>query len=124
MRISDLPDSSLVAKRIAPCRHAIVAAPAYLEQYGTPRAPEELRDQAFNFPPFPALRAAAEREFQRDRERYQTKSKGCDKGCECSASDDPADTKTSTFRRSFSFQEDAAGFGGGVNTWTLESSKD
>jgi len=44
VRISDLPDSSLVARRIAPCRHAIVAAPAYLEQYGTPRAPEELRD--------------------------------------------------------------------------------
>ncbi|MBW2223621.1 MAG: hypothetical protein JRF54_05270 [Deltaproteobacteria bacterium] len=35
---------ALVARRIAPCRHAIVAAPAYLEQYGTPRAPEELRD--------------------------------------------------------------------------------
>ncbi len=44
VRISDLPDSSLVARRIAPCRHAIVAAPAYLERYGTPRAPEELRD--------------------------------------------------------------------------------
>ena len=44
VRISELPDSSLVAKRIAPCRHAIVAAPSYLEQYGTPRKPEDLRD--------------------------------------------------------------------------------
>ncbi len=44
VRISELPDSSLVAKRIAPCRHAIVAAPSYLEQYGTPRTPEDLRD--------------------------------------------------------------------------------
>ncbi len=42
--ISELPDSSLVARRIGPCRHAIVAAPAYLERCGTPRTPEELRD--------------------------------------------------------------------------------
>ena len=30
VRISKLPDSSLVARRLGPCRHAIVAAPAYL----------------------------------------------------------------------------------------------
>ena len=44
LRISELPDSSLVARRLGPCRHAIVAAPAYLERCGTPRTPEELRD--------------------------------------------------------------------------------
>jgi len=44
VRISELPDSSLVARRLGPCRHAIVAAPAYLERRGTPRTPEELRD--------------------------------------------------------------------------------
>ena len=44
VRISELPDSSLVAKRIATCRHAIVAAPSYLEQHGTPRTPVDLRD--------------------------------------------------------------------------------
>lgn len=44
VRISELPDSSLVAKRLGSCRHAIVAAPAYLERCGTPRTPEELRD--------------------------------------------------------------------------------
>ena len=42
VRISELPDSSLVARRIGPCRHAIVAAPSYLKQYGTPRTPDEL----------------------------------------------------------------------------------
>ena len=36
VRISELPDSSLVARRIAPCRHAVVASPSYLEQHGTP----------------------------------------------------------------------------------------
>ncbi len=44
VRISELPDSSLVARRIGPCRHAIVAAPAYLERCGTPRTPEDLRN--------------------------------------------------------------------------------
>ena len=44
VRISDLPDSSLVARRIAPCRHAIVAAPSYIEQRGEPSSPDDLRD--------------------------------------------------------------------------------
>jgi DNA-binding transcriptional LysR family regulator len=44
VRISELPDSSLVARRIAPCRHAVVASPSYLEQHGTPRSPEDLHD--------------------------------------------------------------------------------
>ena len=44
IRITDLPDSSLVARRLAPCRHAIVAAPAYLEKHGVPRTPDDLQD--------------------------------------------------------------------------------
>ena len=44
VRIADLPDSSLIARRLGPCRHTIVAAPSYLEKNGTPRKPEELRD--------------------------------------------------------------------------------
>jgi DNA-binding transcriptional LysR family regulator len=44
IRIAEMPDSSLIARRLAPCRHAIVAAPAYLEKHGTPRTPEDLRD--------------------------------------------------------------------------------
>lgn len=44
VRIADLPDSSLIARRVGPCRHAIVAAPSYLERNGTPRKPEELHD--------------------------------------------------------------------------------
>lgn len=42
VRISDLPDSSLVARRLCACRHAIVAAPAYLQDAGTPRVPRDL----------------------------------------------------------------------------------
>jgi DNA-binding transcriptional LysR family regulator len=44
VRISELPDSSLVARRLAPCRHAIVAAPAYLEKYGKPQTPADLKN--------------------------------------------------------------------------------
>ena len=44
IRISDLPDSSLIARRVGPCRHAIVASPDYLKRHGTPRTPNELRD--------------------------------------------------------------------------------
>ncbi|MEE4379467.1 MAG: LysR substrate-binding domain-containing protein [Candidatus Competibacteraceae bacterium] len=43
VRITELPDSSLIARRIGPCRHAIVASPEYLEHHGRPRTPEELR---------------------------------------------------------------------------------
>ncbi|MCB1646853.1 MAG: LysR family transcriptional regulator, partial [Pseudomonadales bacterium] len=42
VRISDLPDSTLIARRLCPCRHAVVAAPAYLERMGVPVHPGEL----------------------------------------------------------------------------------
>jgi DNA-binding transcriptional LysR family regulator len=44
VRISDMPDSSLVAKRLASCHHAIVASPEYLDTHGTPRTPDDLLD--------------------------------------------------------------------------------
>lgn len=42
VRISDLADSSLVARRLGPCRHTVVAAPDYLARRGSPKTPEEL----------------------------------------------------------------------------------
>lgn len=42
IRISRMPDSSLVARRIATTRMRVVAAPAYLERHGTPSKPREL----------------------------------------------------------------------------------
>jgi DNA-binding transcriptional LysR family regulator len=42
VRISELPDSSLVARRLATCRHAVVAAPSYLERHGSPTRAEDL----------------------------------------------------------------------------------
>ena len=40
----DLPDSGLIARRIAPVRQALFAAPSYLEAHGTPETPGALTD--------------------------------------------------------------------------------
>jgi DNA-binding transcriptional LysR family regulator len=37
IRIGTLPDSGLIARRLAPNRRVLCAAPAYLEKHGTPR---------------------------------------------------------------------------------------
>ena len=42
IRIASLPDSSLVARRLAPIQTVMCASPAYLERMGTPQSPHEL----------------------------------------------------------------------------------
>jgi len=42
IRIANLPDSSLIARRLAPIDHVVSASPAYLEKYGIPESPEDL----------------------------------------------------------------------------------
>ena len=42
IRIASLPDSSLIARRLAPIQAVMCASPAYLQHMGTPQAPEEL----------------------------------------------------------------------------------
>lgn len=44
IRIAELPDSSLVARRLAPCRHVVCGAPGYFQRQGVPRTPRELGD--------------------------------------------------------------------------------
>ncbi len=46
IRIADLEDSSLIARRIVAARMAICAAPDYLRAHGTPETPEDLRHHA------------------------------------------------------------------------------
>ncbi len=42
LRVGRLPDSSLFARRIAPCSHVVCAAESYLEARGTPRTVDDL----------------------------------------------------------------------------------
>lgn len=46
IRIAELPDSSLVARRLSSCRHVVCASPAYLEKHGEPQLPEQLSQHA------------------------------------------------------------------------------
>lgn len=45
LRIALLPDSSLVARRIADVHHVFVASPAYLETHGRPTHPAQLAER-------------------------------------------------------------------------------
>jgi DNA-binding transcriptional LysR family regulator len=43
VRIGELEDSSLIARRLAPNRRVICASPGYLQRAGAPQAPKDLR---------------------------------------------------------------------------------
>ena len=42
IRIGELTDSSLVARKLSVTQPIVVASPAYLEAFGVPEAPEDL----------------------------------------------------------------------------------
>lgn len=44
VRIGQLKDSSLIVRQLAPIQRYVVAAPSYLEKYGEPQTPEDLRE--------------------------------------------------------------------------------
>ena len=46
VRIGRLPDSSLIVRRLGPCRMLTGAAPAYLDRFGVPAHPADLREHA------------------------------------------------------------------------------
>ncbi len=69
LRAEDLPDSSLVARRLGHIRHAVYAAPGYLGAMGTPQAPEDLvRHRCLVHKPPQLPRAANEWRFTRGAE--------------------------------------------------------
>jgi DNA-binding transcriptional LysR family regulator len=42
VRIEELPDSSLIARQLAPCRMVVCGSPSYFEKHGQPRTPADL----------------------------------------------------------------------------------
>src|SRR5690606_29762846 len=42
IRFGDIPDARLIARRIAPNRRLVCAAPAYLKKHGRPQTPQDL----------------------------------------------------------------------------------
>lgn len=44
IRIGELPDSSLVARRLGPCRHVVCGSPEYFARHGVPQSPGDLAD--------------------------------------------------------------------------------
>jgi DNA-binding transcriptional LysR family regulator len=46
LRIADLPDSSLIARRLCPVSRWVVGAPSYFLRRGTPRRPRDLEDHS------------------------------------------------------------------------------
>jgi len=44
VRIDEAPESSMIARRLAPNRRVVCAAPGYLEAHGIPRVPEDLKE--------------------------------------------------------------------------------
>ncbi|MEJ1364550.1 MAG: LysR family transcriptional regulator [Candidatus Sedimenticola sp. (ex Thyasira tokunagai)] len=44
VRVGELPESNLIARKLGNMQLKAVAAPAYLEKFGIPESPEELRD--------------------------------------------------------------------------------
>lgn len=44
IRVGELEDSTLIAKRLAPVNHVVCASPDYLNTHGIPTTPDELKD--------------------------------------------------------------------------------
>ncbi|MGY0219286.1 LysR substrate-binding domain-containing protein [Endozoicomonadaceae bacterium StTr2] len=44
IRIGNLPDSTLIAQRLSPCRSVLCASPDYIQQHGEPLSPADLKN--------------------------------------------------------------------------------
>jgi len=44
LRIATLEDSSLIARKLAPCHIVLCASPEYIDKFGEPKTPEELKN--------------------------------------------------------------------------------
>jgi DNA-binding transcriptional LysR family regulator len=74
IRIARLPDSSLIARRLAPNHLVVCATPAYLTQHGVPKTPEELQQHnCLTYTYFPSHNVWR---FQREQEEHRVSVTG------------------------------------------------
>lgn len=74
IRIADLADSSLAARRIMPAARSLVASPAYLAGHGTPEAPHDLASHAFLN--YGCLQGGITIQLTRDRDVQRVRTRG------------------------------------------------
>ncbi|WP_298771121.1 LysR family transcriptional regulator [uncultured Shewanella sp.] len=74
IRIGKLPDSSLIAKKLAPCYSILCASPQYLEQHGVPNTPKALLQHNCLF--YSYFQAGSEWQFQGEGEKVSIQPKG------------------------------------------------
>lgn len=74
IRIGELKDSSLIAKKLAKCDSVVCASPEYLTEYGIPITPSDLRDHNCIY--YSLFQAGVEWTFFRDNEKSKVEPKG------------------------------------------------
>ncbi|MDK9736101.1 LysR family transcriptional regulator [Vibrio sp. D404a] len=74
IRIGELKDSSLIAKRLAKCHSVVCASPEYLSKSGTPKTPSDLKDHNCIY--YSLFQAGVEWTFYRDNEKLKVEPKG------------------------------------------------
>ncbi|WP_261905370.1 LysR family transcriptional regulator [Vibrio fortis] len=74
IRIGELKDSSLIAKKLAKCDSVVCASPEYLTEYGIPKTPSDLRDHNCIY--YSLFQAGVEWTFFRDNEKSKVEPKG------------------------------------------------
>lgn len=71
IRVEEIPDSSLIARRLGHIRHAVFASPQYLAAAGTPDEPDDLpRHRCLVYKPPQLARPADEWQFERGPDRH------------------------------------------------------
>ncbi|MCG9633376.1 LysR family transcriptional regulator [Vibrio sp. Isolate30] len=74
IRIGELKDSSLIAKKLAKCDSVVCASPEYLTEYGIPKTPSDLKDRNCIY--YSLFQAGVEWTFFRDNEKSKVEPKG------------------------------------------------
>ena len=74
IRIGELKDSTLIARKLAKCNSVVCAAPDYLQKFGIPNAPYDLRDHNCIY--YSLFQAGVEWAFFKEDQKFKVEPKG------------------------------------------------